>query len=254
MHTKDGIRSLRRGLKLLEATVEGDVKPGELATVIGVDRTTAFRLLNTLVIEGYVTQDPQTKCFRANPAKLFLMSNKLAQSLDWLQQAGEYLKELRDTTGETANLAMLTDRVVVYVGQEASRNDLSVRIVPGTRRDIHCSAVGKALVAFMEEADLEDVLAASGFPRLTAHTITSLEEFRQDLARTRTRGYAIDDQETVEGVRCVAAPVMDSDGNVLASVGVTGPAIRITQERVHELGETTRQLAERLSLLTGRSH
>jgi IclR family acetate operon transcriptional repressor len=242
-----GIQSLRRGLTILEAVTEKDLTSTEAAEILGVERTTAFRLLRTLMAEGYVNQDPATKAFAADPAKMLVLASKVYLSLNWVNLAASFLTEMRDATGETANLVILHGTDLVYVGQELSRHELSVRPMIGQKRGLHCSAAGKAVASTLDEDELNALIAKAGMPRATPHTIVSLKEFKSNLAKTRARGYAVDDQESVVGVRCVAAPLVDHAGKGFAAIGISGPVVRLTEERIPELGGVVREIAGRLS-------
>ena len=223
-----GVQSLRRGLGALEVAIDRDVRPSELAEILQVGRTTALRLLQTLVDEGYVKQSPTTKAFRANPAKIFLLASKLGSSLGWLGMAERFLTELAQATGETANLAVLEGAEAVYVAVAPSANALSVRPLIGTRRPIHSSAIGKAMIAFLDEAERARLLERAGLPQLTWRTITSLEVLEDQLREVRATGYAVDDQESINGVRCLAAPVLDRSLRPFAAIGISAPWVRMT--------------------------
>lgn len=244
---KDGIQSLQRGLRALEFAIERDVRPAELAAILGVGRTTALRFLQTLESAGYLQQSPSTKTFRANPAKIFLLASRLASSLNWLATAEPFISELAQATGETANLAVLEGADVVYVAVAHSPMELSVRPLIGTKRPIHSSAIGKAIIAFLDEPLRDDLLAVAELSPLTWRTITSPEVLKSHLAEVRARGYAIDDQESVAGVRCIAAPLLDRNQRPFAAIGISAPLVRLTDDRVSALCMLVRQTAERLS-------
>jgi DNA-binding IclR family transcriptional regulator len=241
------IQSLQRGLKALEAAVERDVRPQEVAEMLGVGRTTALRLLQTLVEAGYVQQSAVTKAFRANPAKIFSLASRLGSSLTWLVTAEVFLNELAQRTGETAGLAQLDGTEVVYVAVAASPNELSVRPVIGTRRPVHSSAIGKALLAYLDEQERAEILAKAGMPRLTWHTITSPGVFEAHIHEVKAKGFAIDDQENIKGVRCISAPVLARNGSPLAAIGILAPLVRLGDDRMNELCMVVKETGERLS-------
>src|SRR5437868_813014 len=132
------VQSLERGLIALELAARGRVKPAELAKVLGVDRSTAYRLLYTLLLRGYLEQDPRTREFVPNFGKFLALSRQVAGPVDWPAVTTGFLRILRDRSGETANLGVLQDNEVVYVGQQQTREAVIVNHSLGERRPAHC--------------------------------------------------------------------------------------------------------------------
>lgn len=244
------VQSLERGLVALEMAARGRVKPQVLAKALGVDRTTAYRLLYTLAVKGYLEQDPSTREFVANPSKFFAISSQIAGAMNWSAIAMRFLSVLRDRTGETANLGVLQDNEVVYIAQQQAQEAIIVNHHLGARRAVHCSALGKALVAFLPEPEVERLIAR-GLPAHTPRTITDPEMFRLHLKMVRECGYAVDDEETFEGVRCVAAPAYDYRPHVIASIGISGPSNRVTLERIPMLAQIVLDVANQTSIALG---
>jgi DNA-binding IclR family transcriptional regulator len=242
-----GVQSLQRGLLVLEATINKDLSSSEAATILNVDRTTAFRLLKTLEQEGYVIQDPVLKTFRANPAKLFKLASELSSSLSWINIAQGFLRELTAKTLETSQIAVLDRTEMVYVAQQLSTEDLAVRFVLGIRRPLHCSAVGKAVIAFMEEPEINKILTEIDFVPFTPQTITSPKELKKQLGEIKAKGYAFDSEETLEGVRCIAAPFCFANSKPFGAVGISAPAFRLSDERVQDLARNVVETAEKIS-------
>jgi len=245
------VQSLERGLIALEMAVDGGVKPSDLAKVLGVDRSTAYRLLYTLVVKGYLNQNPSTHEFVANPAKLFELNSKVHEQMDWLSVASRFLNVLRDKTGETANLGVLHDGEIVYVGQQRAQETVIVNHSLGARRPLHCSALGKAIIAFLSPAEVDRLLPRDKLPMRTPRTITDRETLKLDLDRVRESGYAIDDEETIEGVRCIAAPILDHSGQVIAAIGISGPATRVTAGTLPIIAAAVVEVARQTSTALG---
>ncbi|RPJ32149.1 MAG: IclR family transcriptional regulator [Planctomycetaceae bacterium] len=245
-----GIQSLDRGLQALDLVAQYELRPSKLAAALDVSRPTALRLLQTLVNCGYVLQDPQTKAFRANPAKLFALANMVRSSSTWLTEADDLIADLARLTGETANLAVLQGTEMVYVAAAQSNEALAVRQLLGWRRPLHCSAIGKAILAYMDRDQRAALLARAGLARHTSHTITSLEVLESQLEQIRQNGWALDEEETVEGVRCVAAPVLGVQAIPRAAIGISAPVARLTDEKLpfisEQVKQTSRRLAQRL--------
>jgi IclR family acetate operon transcriptional repressor len=153
--------------------------------------------------------------------------------------------------GETVNLAVQDDGMAVYLAQVECRQMMRAFARPGSRVPLHCSAVGKAILSAVPDKTLSKTLHQRGMPRLTVKTITSPSALRADLERARMAGHAIDDEEHAIGLRCIAAPVFDETGDVVAAVSASGPMARITDERVAPLGALVLEAARAISFDMG---
>jgi len=242
-----GIQSLDRGLMALDMVAHKELRPSELAAVLDVSRPTALRLLQTLVSRGYARQDPKTKAFHANPARIFALANEVRSSSNWLTEADELIAQLAHVTGETANLAVLEGTEMVYVAAAQSHEALAVRQLLGWRRPLHCSAIGKAILATMDCEQRAALLKRTGLAGYTVHTITSMQVLEDQLEQIRQQGWAFDDEETVEGVRCLAAPVIGIQAIPLAAIGISAPVARLTDEQIPQISEQVKQTSRRLS-------
>ena len=245
------IQSLVRGLTALEMAVDGGVKVSELADELDVDRSTAHRLLHTLMAQGYLQQDPLTRQFVANPAKLFLLSNQAAESLNWSAMAANHVRRLRDLTQHTANFAVLQNQEAVIIAREFALDTPTVLQSLGSRRPTYASACGKAIIAYLPAPDLERTLQTMKLARLTANTITDAGSLRAELRKVVQQGYAVDNEEDFEGVRCLASPVVDHNRQVIGSLGISGPASRLTLEQVPFAAEAVLQTAREFSAALG---
>ena len=245
------IKSLSRGLTALDLVVEESLTPQRLAKSLDVDRTTAYRILNTLAAHDFVLRDPLDDQYVANVRKVFSFAHTVVGKLHFPTLATPYLERLRAKTGEAASLAVLQDAVVVYVNHMPSEEAITVAPMLGVRRPIHVSAVGKAIWSRLpaDEADrLFDVIDCAP---LTGKTLTDKQQIRAELRLARQRGYAIDDEETFEGVRCVAAPVRNHRDEVIAAMGISGPSTRLSLDRLHEFGLVLRDLSHEFSVSLG---
>lgn len=244
------VQSLERGVIALEMAARGGIRPAALARVLGVDRTTAYRLLYTLMDKGYLEQDPKTHEFLPNPSKFFALSSQVGGAMNWPAIAAGFLPILRDRTGETANLGVLQDHEVVYIAQQQPREAVIVNHSLGARRPVHCSALGKALAAFLPEEEL-DRITAGGLAPNTPRTITDPQMLKLHLRMVREVGYAVDDEETFLGVRCVAAPIYDHRGHVVASMGISGPSTRMALDRIPALADIVLDVVNQTSQALG---
>jgi IclR family acetate operon transcriptional repressor len=224
----DGVQSVHRALELVEivAAHGGHLAIGEIADACDIPLPTVHRLLRTLVDRGYMRQLPNRRYalgFRLVPLGATAASMVGADT-------DRVLAGLVDALGETANLAILAGDQAEYVAQVPSRHSMRMFTVVGRRVELHCTGVGKALLAQLEDDRVRGVVLRVGLNRHTAHTHVTEAALLADLAGIRARGYALDEQEQEDGVRCVAVPV---GAPVPAmAVSVSGPVTRITDEVV----------------------
>lgn len=228
------LQSLTRGLDTLDyMSRQGEpVRLTDVASALGVEKPNAAHILKTLVAAGYAEQDDHRR-YRLTGKIVSPASRE--HSLEDIVACKEAwrpaLKELVDRTHECAHLAVLVKSRVWYIDKIDSTLPLKVDHPIGSLSPLHCTALGKAFLAF-GEACPEDVL--TGYTR---NTITSETKLRDEIEATRRRGYAIDDEEFATGVRCVARPVFNEDGRMIAAIGVSGPSVRVDDKRLAELGE-----------------
>ena len=236
------IQSLARGLKILDilSQAQEGVSITELAETLGVDKASASRLVATLVNYGYAEKDEQTRRFHLGPQVVPLSRSVLAR-LSMREVAKPFLRQLMECTGECVHLAVPAQGRVLYVDQVESPATLRVNAQVGTLNPLHCTALGKALLAF---GDLELPTTLESF---TPHTITDPGNLHKNLQQVRAQGYAVDDEEFDLGVRCIAVPVFDFRGKATASIGVSGPATRVTPERLPELAASVVEIGKALS-------
>lgn len=225
------VQSVERVLNIIEVMAgEGaPVTVTELAEKVGLKISTVHRLLTTLSHRGYIDQDPKNNKYRLG-MKLLEVGNAVLKISDIRTVARPYLEELVERCNETANLAILDDCDVVYIDQVESKNMIIVKMFAqiGNRGPIHCTASGKALMAFLPDERVEEILNTITFEKFTNETITDPQHLKKELERVRQDGYALDWGEREEHVRCIAGPIFNHEGRVIASTSVSGPSTRIT--------------------------
>lgn len=214
-------------------------------------RSTVFRFLVTLQERGYVSRDPGTDRYELGVSVLSL-AQALLDRLDIRQVATPVLMTLRDETQELVHLALLDQGEVVTVERVAGKQALSLQTEIGARRPAYCTASGKAILAHLPVADVETLLA-QGMPPVTPRTITSVTAMHEQLDEVRRLGYAVDNEERTEGVRCVAAPVFGHEGDVLGAVSIAVPTLRLPWKRVRQLGKEVTIAATTISQRLGHS-
>ncbi len=245
------MHSLERTAAVLRTLGEAGrpLSPAEISGQTGIPRPTVYRLLQTLAREGFVT--PVGRGFAIGATVLWLAARRLEQ-LELRTVGRPVLRELRDRTGETVHLAVLEGGQVVYVEKVESPGPIRMASMVGRIFPAHSTALGKAMLAYLPREQVEEILARHGLPARTPNTITTPQRLFEELALIRARGFAIDNVENEEGIRCVGAPVFDHTGAVAGAVSVSGSVATISLERARrELGPLVREAAERISRALG---
>ncbi|MCC7327265.1 MAG: helix-turn-helix domain-containing protein [Burkholderiales bacterium] len=244
-------QALSRGLAVLEALAATDAGATltALAARLGIPAPTAHRLLATLQAAGYV-QIGATGQWRIGVRAFRVGSAFLAQR-NLAVQAFAHLEALMERSGETTNLAVIESGEAVFVEQVQCRELMRMSAKLGARVPIHASAVGKAMLAAMNERRMTALLGRQPLTRHTPRTITSHAALAKEIALIRARGYAIDDEEHAAGLRCVATAVVDEHGDAWAAISLAGPTTRITAKRIPTLGALVRASARGLTEALG---
>ena len=247
-------RSLERGLAALEliATAVEPVPLAEAARRLGMHRSTAHHMLQSLVTLGWLRQDEETRSY-ALTSRLHQLSGRHWAGPQIGEMSQPYLERLaRDTNEGTSVAAWINGKVTIVAKREA---DGPVRVVQdvGAVRPMYCTAVGKAIAAWLPRAEVLAALAREPMVQLTPKTITTVADYETELRRIRNAGYAIDDEEQFEGLRCIAMPVFGPSGDVIACMCVLGPRQRMTHQKLlavrTPLAASARELSERLGFV-----
>lgn len=246
------INSLARGMQILRllATNAGSLGVTEIAERLRVDPSTAYRLLSTLEVQGFVSQDEGSKKYSLGYGILEVTSG-LLRRLSVVEVAQPHLYSVAVKLGESAHVAVRDRRFAVSVGSESATGVLRVETILGTPEPLHCTAIGKALLLDFSREQLAELFGDGKFERHTPHTLTTIEELELDLMRARRLGYAFDDEELHPGVRCIAAPVRDYTNRTIAAFGISSPAVRLTRDRVEELAPEVCEHAQAISAQLG---
>lgn len=245
----DQVQSLVRALSLLNRIAESPDDGAtltDLAQQVGLPASTAHRQLLTLEQERYVRFNHDRRLWTIG-VQAFVTGCAFIKTRSLPALARPHMRRLMEDSGETVNLAIEDKGEAVYLAQVECRQMMRVFARPGMRVPMHCSAVGKAIFSGTSEKAIAKVLHQHGMPRLTAKTITTPAGLRAELAKVRTQGYAVDDEEHAVGLRCIAAPVFDETGDVIAAVSASGPMARIGEDRISQLGQLVAQAARAIS-------
>lgn len=220
----------------------------ELSRDADLPAPTAHRLLRALVGDGLVRADPHNRYHLGS--RCLVLGSRFLETVDVRTEARPGLERLVATTGETAHLGVPDGTEVVYVDKVETSHPVRMYSRIGGRSPMHSTAIGKALLAHGEESLVDRVISA-GLECRTPNTITDPDRFRAELDRTRARGYAVDDIENEDGIRCVAAPIRVDRRVPIAAVSVSGPASRLTDPRLHEVAGTVIEVAREISRSLG---
>ena len=242
-------RTVRKALDILDClSKESTPLPTkEIARCCGISRPTAYRLLSTLAAYGYVTRDHnQDERYRLG-YKVLELSKSLLDGIELRQQALPFLTSLSQVTNETVHLAVLDRDEVIYIDKVESTQPVRMHSTIGSRNSVHCTSLGKAILAYLSPEERKRILASVTLERRTANTITDRARLEEHLDAVRLQGFAMDDVENEDGIRCVGAPIFGYSGKVVAAVSVSGPAYRLSAERAHELAAPVQATAAGIS-------
>ncbi|MBO5076208.1 MAG: IclR family transcriptional regulator [Clostridia bacterium] len=245
------INSLARGLAIIDLIHEhGRLGVTELGKLLGVNKSSAYRLLKTLEEHGYVEQIAENGKYTLG-LKLCKFRERVLDSYDIRAVAHPYLEELTRLTGEAAGLSVRKGDEVFLIDCLSAPHHLGVILQIGDREELHCTAHGKAMLSALPEDEQRRLLKKE---KLTAHTVYTVTDREQLLAvakADKARRYAVDNEETTLGMRCVAANIYDFSGNVVAAIGISGPTDRVTEEKIPEYAGIITRIAETISRRLG---
>jgi IclR family transcriptional regulator, KDG regulon repressor len=240
-------------LELIGGTSRG-MSIRDLSSRLSLPKGTVHRLLSSLAYFGYIQQDRQTKNYFLG-LKLLELGNLILEQFDLRKIAEPILRDLAGRTNETVHMVILDKNEIVYIDKietEQARGGLKMASRVGSRNLTHSCAVGKVLLSYLPEKDVDSLIDEKGLPGKTDNTITSPSKFKDHLKAVRQQGYAIDDEENEKGIRCVAAPVLDDKGRAVSAISVSGPAFRVTKKLVQEaLKKEVISAASEISRLLG---
>lgn len=200
----------------------------EICHRVQLPKTTVFRYLYTLERCGFVAHNPETDLYRLG-LRVFELGQLAGDQLQLRELARPFMQKLRDRFNETVNLGILDNEEIVYVDMIESHHSLRMRATLGSRDPVYSTALGKAMLAFMPEAQRKEHVPSQLAAR-TPNTVTSLATLEAELERTRQRGFSFDDEENENGARCIGAPIFDHTGRVAAAVSVSGPSSRFSED------------------------
>lgn len=248
----DTVQSLTRALRLLNVLAASDhgLTLSAIAQTGGLAISTTHRLLSTLQLENFVRFDPERGLWTIG-VQSFIVGSAFLRSRDLTSIARPVMWQLMERSGETVNLAVEDRGEAIYIAQIECRKTMRAIARPGGRAPMHASGVGKALLAGMPDEEVDRIIALNGLPAATEKTISTPGQLWADIRLIRKRGFAIDDEESAIGLRCIAAAVLDESGRSTAALSLSGPTARIGDELLEPLSDAVRAAAAQITAAIG---
>ena len=246
------IQVLDRAFRILDVLAEVDRELGatEVAERLHLHKSTTHRLLVILERQRFIEKNPENAKYRLG-WRLFELGALAVSRLDLYSLARPYVTRLVEETGETAHLGVLRGGDIISLVNVESKRSVRTPSTVGRRTPRYCTSQGKAMLAFMPEETAAEVIRNLKFRTFTRHTITRPSRLKAELVEIRERGYALDDEEFEEGLRCIGAAVRNHAGEVIAGISIAGPAYRVGGERMRELIDAVLAASRQLSAALG---
>ncbi|MFD9071660.1 MULTISPECIES: IclR family transcriptional regulator [Streptomyces] len=247
------VPAVTRAFDILELFLEGDgtLSAPEVTRKLQLPRTTVHELLTTLTARSYLVSIPEQPGRYRLGVRTYQLGSRYAEQLDLAAEGQRVAREVTETCGETVHVAILEDADVIYIAKVDSTHAVRMVSAAGRRLPAHCTAVGKMLLASLPAAELDARIAGRELAAMTPNSLTDPAELRAALTAVRERGVASEHRESNPDVSCVAAPVRDSAGRVVAAISVSVPMIRWSEERETELSGLVVKGAGELSARLG---
>jgi IclR family transcriptional regulator, KDG regulon repressor len=246
------VKSVDRALTIISLVSKRKEGVGvtELAADLELNKSSIFRLLSTLVKHGFIEQNPETKKYRLG-YKYLELSSMLLESIDLRAQAKPLLEELASHTSEVIHLVVYDQGEVVYIEKLEGNETLRTHSQVGRRAPMHCTSVGKVILAHLPLNEIVDIIDKHGLPKHTENTITDKEAFFKELGKIRNEGFSTEKEENEPGITCIAAPIFDHARKITAAVSISGPSIRMTEERLAEIKPFIVDIGKKISQRLG---
>ena len=233
---KEKIKSIGKALDLLEFLSDNELEIGiaDISKKLNMSPSTVHRIITFLNSRGYVIKNQKTAKYRLG-IKLFELGCTVQSTKNLIETIKPYLLQLSKSINETSNLAILESKEVIYIAKSESSEMLTTNIKIGTRLPAHCTALGKVMLAYLSDGEFNQ-LYGSNEPvmSLTSRSISSLDELKKELKKVKEQGYALDKEESIIGIHCVAVPIFYQPKEAIAAISITGPASRFTIDKMED--------------------
>lgn len=241
-----------RTFKIIEYLANSDdwVSLRAMARELKLDAATVYRILSGMKEIGYVQQHPVDSRYQLT-LKIASVSARVLEKVQLRQVADPIMEELTTLTNETSHLAVLEGCEFVYIHKVDNHQAIRMRSRVGQHGQLHSTSMGKSILAFLPEAERNQILSSIDFRQVTPNTITNKPQFMEQLDLIRSQGYAIDDEENEIGIRCIGAPVFDHAARVAGAVSISGWTISLTRERVPFLADQVLHASQKISQALG---
>lgn len=245
---QDVVQSVDRTLSILELLSDYEKGLGitEISEKVNLHKSTVHRLLNTLMVKGYVQQNEDTNRYKLT-LKLFELGSKKVEKMNIVNVARPLLKELMEKTNEVIHLVVREGIEIVYVAKVESQNPIRMYSRIGKKSPMYCTAVGKSMMAHMNEEEVNSIWNNSKVEKLTEYTVTDFKTFKDNINLIKNQGYAIDEQENEVGIRCIAASVFDYNGNIVGAISISGSIISFKEDKIDEFSKLIIEYANKIS-------
>lgn len=243
------VKSARRVLDIFEMIAKhpNGLTIKEISSLLTIPQSSTHNLLETLLNAGYLYRDEGKKYHLG--AKLIHIGSSAMESLDIYDIGTRYLRTLVNNVDETVFMAVLSDNELVYIAKIDSNRSIRTSAQPGKRKPLYCTGLGKSFLAFISEEEKDELLQRIRFKKFTENTITDRLTLEKQLEEYRNLGYSIDDEESEEGLYCLAAPIFGAGGGVIAAISVAGPKERMfsrKEEIIRELKKTSYKISHEM--------
>ena len=252
---KDTVQVVSNALKILEIlSTAPKCGVSELARTLGCQKGTVFRLLRTLKNEGYITQDDESGKYSLT-LKLFKIGSNTVNNLDLNMVSLPIITRLSQLSSETIHLCVIENDQLVYLQKIESTHALKVTMMSrvGQSTPLYCTGVGKVLLAYQNIEKIQRYFQNTKFEKFTEHTIVDQYDLTIELEKVRSTGIAYDNEEHELGVRCVAAPIFNQEGNAIAALSISGPTVRMVNTKLKLMRELVKNAALEISVKIGYS-
>ena len=252
MNRENMVKSVSRALDIIRliSIKKGGLGVTEIANQMDINKSSVYRILSTLVQYGYVEQDKGTERYKLG-FQFLEISSRLLESIDLSTEAKPFLQELEKETNEVIHLVVYDQGEVVYIEKLDGNEALRMHSKVGKRAPMHCTSVGKAILAHLPSAYVKEIIERKGLPIHTENTITDKNIFLKELSDVRKKGFALDLQENEYGITCIAVPIFDHLSKVAAAVSISGPTMRMTEARLEELKPRMIDIGKQISSRLG---
>ncbi len=252
-NTKYSLKVLQKAMKILNLyDAKGKaLSLTEINDLLSFNKASTFRIIKNLEGAGYLVRDPGSMKFKLGP-KLFQLGSLAEPGSDIARIARPFLQKLNERCGETVHLATLLNGEALYLDKIEGKKTIRVITRTGTRLHAHCSGVGKVLLSGLSNEDLTRLINEKGLIRFTDNTITDVNVLTKELANIRRNGYAVDNEEVEVGLKCVAAPIRDSEGKIVAALSISAPTERFHTFReayISSVSETAKEVTAHMHKL-----